>query len=214
MRPMFHIRGERAVSSQGSLTEFRGAKRVTPPERRRPLVRPLAVGAAVFVSVLGLQLAGVLSGWLLIGTGVVAALAIPTSRETSRRVFFVACIALGWAPLAWWLPFELGGVSRFGVMVAAIMAIVSALVAGRYVRARSLVPRFRSADGLTLAAAGFTTWMVLPLLTVSGGEAALRTLRLGWDYAAHFNMAEMVRRTGSMVELASPGPFGPWAYAD
>lgn len=187
---------------------------VDPRRRRGALALGIALGLVVFSLVVGAQLAGVLSGWPLITLGVLAALAIPSSREASRRVFYVGCIALGWATLVWWLPLPVPGVSRLGVVVAATLAVLVTMTVARRIDLRAMVPGFRLADALVIAAGAFTAWMVAPLFAVGNGEAGLRVLRLGWDYAAHFNMTEMIRRTGSLVELASPGPFGTWAFSD
>lgn len=181
---------------------------------RGALALGIALGILVFSLAVGAQFAGVLSGWPLITLAVLAALAVPSSREASRRVFYVGCIALGWATLVWWLPLPVSGVTRLGVVVAATLAVLVAMSVARRAGLRTLVPRFRLADTFVIAAGAFTAWMVAPLLTVVNGEQALRVLRLGWDYAAHFNMTEMIRRTGSLAELASPGPFGTWAYSD
>lgn len=174
----------------------------------------VAAGVAVFVVVLGAHFLGLLAGWPLVVTGVLAALAIPASREFSRRVFWMSCIALGMAPLAWWLPFPIEGVSRLGIATAAVLAVLTALIVGRRLSIRALMPRFRMADALTLGAAALAAWILAPLLAVAKGSTALGILANGWDYAAHFNMTEMIRRTGSLVELAEPGRFGPWSYSE
>lgn len=35
-------------------------------------------------------------------------LAVPTSRELSRRLLLAGCMALGWVPLLWWGSLPLG----------------------------------------------------------------------------------------------------------
>ena len=184
--------------------------------RRQPGAPALgiALGVLVFSIAVAAQFAGVLSGWPLIALGVLVSLAVPSSREIGRRVFYVGCIALGWVTLLWWLPLPVTGVTRLGFVVAATLAVLVAVSVARPGGLRTLVPRFRLTDALVIAAAAFTAWTIGPLLTVVNGEQALRVLRLGWDYAAHFNMTEMIRRTGSLVELASPGPYGTWAYSE
>jgi hypothetical protein len=185
-----------------------------PRHRRGRVALGIALGVLVFSLSVGAQFTGVLTGWPLITLGAVAALTVPSSREASRRVFYVGCIALGWATLVWWWPLPTTGVTRIGLVVAATLAVLVTMSVARPARLRSLVPRFRLTDTLVIAAGAFTAWMVAPLLVVMNGEQALRLLRLGWDYAAHFNMTEMIRRTGSLTELAVPGPFGTWAYSD
>ena len=182
--------------------------------RRGVLALAVGVGAAVFAVILGSHLAGWLTGWPLVILGTGAALAVPSSREASRRVFLLGCVALGAAPLVWWLPLPIDGLTRFGFGAAVTLALLTALVIGGRLSVRALLPRFRAADVLTVGALGLTTWTLFPLLVVTGGSTAMRILREGWDYAAHFNIAEMIRRSGSLVELAAPGPFGTWYYAD
>ena len=171
-------------------------------------------GAVLFVVLLWLQLSGVLSGWPLLAFGVLAALLVPSSRELSRRVLLVGCIALGAAPVAWWFPFPFAGLTHFGLCAALLPAFLAAFLLTRRVTLQALVPRFRFADALTAGALVSAIWMYMPLLAASTGETAMRILRQGWDYAAHFNMTDMVRRSGSLTELATPGPFGEWSSSD
>ena len=180
---------------------------------RRTGALAVAVGSAVVILVLLADFTGLLGGWPLIVLGVVAALAVPVSREASRRVLLVGCIALGWGPMMWWFPIGIPGLSRAGMAVAVLVGVLTGLLVAGRVRAAALVPRFRLSDLVTLAAALLATWMVWPLFTVRDGETALRILGLGWDYAAHVDMTEMIRRLGSVAGMGSPGPFGQWDYA-
>lgn len=59
---------------------------------------------------------------------------------------------------------------------------------------------------------GFAAWCLEPLWAISDAPSALRLLRLGWDHAAHFNMVEMIRRSGSLAGLVEPGEFESMAY--
>ncbi len=180
----------------------------------RAAVLAVASGVVVVILVLGAQLAGLLGGGGLIVFGILAALAVPASRELSRRILLLSCFLFGWAPLMWWFPIELPGLPRLGVAVALLLGVLAGLIVGGRVLARALVPRFRVADLTTVGAGALATALAWPLLTIADGEAALRVLRIGWDYAAHFNMAEMIRRAGSLTELAAAGPFGVWSYSN
>lgn len=166
------------------------------------------------IVLLGAHLAAWLTGWPLVVASAIVAFMIPASAEAGRRIFLIACVFLGTPPLVWWLPLPLEGMSRMGVLLALVAGSLTALVVGRWIPLRVLLPRFRLADVLIAGVVAFTGWTVLPLLRVGDGETAIRVLGNGWDFAAHFNMAQMIRRLGSLSEFASPGPYGPWFYAD
>src|SRR6478735_6941848 len=155
---------------------------------------------------------GVTAGWTLIVLGALCALAVPSSREAGRRIFYVLCVAIGMAPLVVWLPLPVDGLTRWGWGTAAIAGTLVALLAARRMSWRRLLPRFRAADVPALLGVGFTAWCLQPLWAVGDASHALRLLRLGWDHAAHFNMVEMIRRSGSLAGLVEPGEFESMAY--
>lgn len=180
----------------------------------RKLVIPVALGFAAFTVVIIARGVGLLSGWAVVVVAVVATLAIPSSRETSRRLLIAGCVALGWLPMTWWFPLPLGAPDRLSLLTSLIIGALTALIAAGRVRAAALIPRFRVSDAWTVAAGAYALWMLAPLFSVADGEEALRILRIGWDYASHFDMTESIRRTGSISEAIQPGPHGAWMFSD
>lgn len=182
--------------------------------RPRAVLVAVAAGIAVFLLLVGVQRLGIVGGWPLVVIGVIAVLALPLSRELGRRVLFIGCMAVGFAPLIFWLPFPQVGVTRYGASTALVIAVLTACVVGGTVRARDLVPRLRGTDAVAAAGTVFAAWCVAPLLTVGDGHTALRMMRSGWDYAAHFDMVQMIRRSGSLLSLTAGPPFEGFAYRD
>lgn len=183
------------------------------PVTRPRVARSLLVGLGALVTVLAAQRWGALGGWPLLLAGAAASLAIPSSRELARRVAVVGCVALGAAPLLWWFAVPDIGATRFGVVVAILVGGLAGWVAlgDARSRLRRLLPRLRSVDAVAAVGVALAAWTLWPLLGARDGQAALSAMLAGWDYAAHFDMAEMIRRYGVVISQA---PGGPWQYAD
>lgn len=189
--------------------------------RDAPAARVAAVGTGVAVGLAaaGLVLvgrsAGVLEGPPALALAVVAVLAVPTSREASRRVLLAGCTVLGWLPLTWWFAWP-GDLGRSGVLLAALVGGLAGWVAagpGRRRRAALLVPRVRVVDALPVLAALAAVVVVWPWLAVSTGGHALSLLLQGWDHSAHYDIVAMMRQHGVVVSAAGPAPLGDtWSY--
>ncbi len=175
----------------------------------------VAAGAAAGALVLLGRATGVLEGVPALVLAAVATLAVPVSREASRRVLLTGCIVLGWLPLTWWFAWP-GQLGRAGVLLALLVAALVGWVAAgpdRRRRAALLVPRFRGVDVLPVLAALAAGWVVWPWLSVPTGGKALSLLLQGWDHSAHFDIVRLMREHGTVVSAIGSAPLGDtWSY--
>lgn len=181
------------------------------------LLRGGAVGlAAAGLVVLGRH-AGALDGVVGLVGGAILALAIPTSRELSRRILLTGCLVLGWVPVLWWWDLPVGSIGRVTLLLAlGAGGLIGWVVAGpRPVsRLRGLLPRVGWADVLPAGALLVGAAMLSPWLRLRSGESALSVLMTGWDHSAHYDMTAMIREHGAVVwSIAGPPGGGAWSYA-
>jgi hypothetical protein len=174
------------------------------------------VGLATATVVATLVTTGALSGLPLLALTTLLVLAIPSSREMSRRIVAAACVFFGGAPLLWWWP-EPIGIGRGAVLVAVLAGVLAGwVVGGRQVRTRlrHLVPRVRATDALVVLAGVWVAGMNAALLGARDPERVLALLMRGWDNSAHFGITTMIRRAGSVLNHAAVGPSGEWSYTN
>ncbi len=180
---------------------------------RRPVLAPVLAAVLVAAGMGALVLSRLLPGPLLLAVAGVVVLAVPTSRELPRRVAYLGCVALGFAPMVWLvrLPTD---VPRVGLGVAAVAAGLAAWVAvDPRRRAPRLLPRWRAADGLLALAAGWIGITLMAFLRPGSAERALALLQAGWDHSAHFSMTMSIRGGGALVSQLPESDFGDWSYA-
>ena len=179
--------------------------------------RGMAAGAVVSIVVVLARVQGAVSGVGALTLLGFLALAVPTSRELSRRVLLAGCVIIGWFPLAWWIPMRVGAFGRGTLLLAALAGgLVGWLLAGEdpRLRARTLLPRTRLVDAWPVAFGVGTAAVLAPWLHVDNASSALAMLARGWDHSAHFGMTEMTRSHGVSVPGLGPGPSAEhWAYA-
>lgn len=188
-------------------------RREPQPTRRRWPVAVTAAAVAGAATSLALG-SGVLRGPAFLTVLILVALAVPSSRELSRRVVVVGCVFLGWLPFVWWWQAP-SGVSRVGVLLVVLTAVlVGWTFAGSDLRSRAriLVPRVRPTDALVVLAGMWATWMNLHWLRVTDPAGALTLMLRGWDHSAHFDIAMMIRRHGTVISHVPVGPLGEWSY--
>lgn len=173
------------------------------------------VGLAAAALVLVGRSTGLLDGAPALVLALVAVLAVPTSREASRRVLLAGCAVLGWFPMTWWFAWP-GDLGRSGLLLAGLVGALAGWVAagpGRRRRAALLVPRVRAVDALPVLAALAAVVVVWPWLRVATGGGALSLLLPGWDHSAHYDIVAMMREHGTVVSAVGPGPLGDtWSY--
>ncbi|WP_024287658.1 hypothetical protein [Cellulomonas sp. KRMCY2] len=158
-----------------------------------------------------------LEGRLALTVLVIALLAVPTSREMSRRVLVMGTLALGWVPVLWWLPVPAPEVGRASLLLAGVTAGLAGWVfsgPGRAARADRLLPRVRSVDALPLVVALAAAFVVRPWLRAPSPDGALAMLMHGWDHSAHYDMVHMMRTHGVGIGALGPALLGDtWSYA-
>lgn len=184
--------------------------------RTSHVARGMLAGLAATAIVVLARSAGLLEGWLGLLVLGVALLAIPVSREFSRRIVVTGCIVLGWLPLVWWFPWPSWGIGHATVLLAAVVgALVGWVTGGADVgqRVATLVPRVRPVDAIPLIAAVGAAAVVLPWLTVPDADGALSLLLSGWDHSAHYDIVQMLRKHGAVIGVLGPAPLGDtWSY--
>lgn len=188
----------------------------------RTSVTPVTVLRGVGVGVVvaaGLALArgtGLIGGWRAGALLVLLVLALPTSRNPSRRLLLAGCLGLGWVPVLWWRTIDLGSLGRSGVLLAATGGLLAGWVTGGRAplrQLRQLLPRPHLVDAFPLLAGGFTAWLLGSWLLVGSGQKALALLLPGWDNSAHANMAMMIRAHGATLDALGLAPDGTaWSY--
>jgi len=142
--------------------------------------------AALLVSgsLLLLRHAGVLRGLPALGLLVVTLLAIPSSRQLSRRILLVATIAVGWTPVLWWWHLPVGPTGRSGWLLAILPGVLIGWVAAGHpirARARRLLPQMRVIDYFPLLVAAGSVLLLHTWLRAHSGAKALAMLLGGWD---------------------------------
>jgi hypothetical protein len=189
----------------------------TPQTSRWFLVaRGSALGVVLVATMVCLRQSGLLHGRLTLAVALLAVLAVPTSRQLSRRILLSVCLAFGWIPLLWWAPLPVGEIGRATLLLAALVGALGGWVAGGPWRSRlrRLVPRCAVVDAYPPVLVLCTGWVLYPWLKPKSGAESLSLLMDGWDHSAHFSTVHMIRETGVTVDMASPpASGGVWAFA-
>ncbi len=187
------------------------------PLGRRRTLRGLCAGLVVAGVVVALRAAGTLDGAAVLVLLAALTLAVPTSRDLSRRVLLAGCLALGWVPVLWWVPGQVGTFGRGTAIVAALAGALAGVVAGSAdprARARSFWPRWRLVDLVPAGAALGTAWVLAPWWRVRSADSALALLVRGWDHSAHVGITESLRLHGVVIGWHGPTRAGEQlAYA-
>jgi len=179
--------------------------------------RGCGVGVVLVATMLVVRQSGLLPGRLTLAVALLAVLAVPTSRQLSRRILLSVCLAFGWIPLLWWAPLPVGEIGRATLLLAALVGAQGGWVAGGPWRSRlrRLVPRCAVVDAYPPVLVLCTGWVLYPWLKPKSGAESLSLLVDGWDHSAHFSMVHMIRETGVTVDMASPPASGGiWAFAN
>lgn len=181
---------------------------------RRPprWVAGVVAGAGAGAVVLGLDVLEVWRGWVGAAVVLVALLALPVARDLAGRVLLTGTILVGWWPLTWWVPAP-GQLTRIGLGLAVVAAVLAWYATGGPGRLRRLVPRWAPTDLVWLGAGAVTAWLYRPWLAPGSSAGALQLMLPGWDHSAHFNITAMQRRFGSVISQAPAAPAGDtWSY--
>jgi len=180
------------------------------------IARGSALGVVFVATMVFLRQSGLLRGRLALAVALLAVLAVPTSRQLSRRILLRVCLPFGWIPLLWWAPLPVGEIGRATLLLAALVGALGGWVAGGPWRSRlrGLIPRCAVVDACPPVLVLCTGWLLYPWLKPKSGAESLSLLMDGWDHSAHFRMVDMIRETGVTVDMASPpASGGVWAFA-
>jgi hypothetical protein len=181
------------------------------PSRVKRCMRGGAVGVVAALVVVVARSSGNLEGSAALVVLAVLALAVPTSRQLSRRVLLAGCLLIGWLPLAWWHAWPSAAAPGRGTVLLATLAGGLAVgVAGARDwrnRALSLVPSFRLVHALPFVAGAGSAMVLSPWLSATSPASALSMLAAGWDHSAHFAMTEMNRQHGVVKSALGSAPW-------
>ncbi len=173
-----------------------------------------ALGAICALVLLWVHVAGVVPSPVIAVVGAAAILAVPVSREFSRRVAIVLLTALGWAPLVWLGPWPGGQLTRVGGVTAVLVGVLVGWVALGPVRERlsRLVPRFRRIDAVALGGVGLVIAYLWPVLRLRSAPETMGVVLGGWDHVGHYDMTRMIVHEGRLIPLIPVGDMGPLYY--
>ncbi|MGV8911267.1 MAG: hypothetical protein ACOH14_01515 [Rhodoglobus sp.] len=160
----------------------------------------LSMGLLVFASFLALGTLDVFYGPLSFALAGLLLLGVPTARYFSRRLAINGIVLLGFGPLLWWIPWSQDWVvTHSSVLLGLGAGFITVWAISSAARARALVPAVRAGDVATLVTAAFVVWFFRPFYKYTTGLDSVSLLRqaFGGDNVAHFNMFEMIRRTGN-----------------
>ena len=171
---------------------------------RRILAAAAGAGAAVIVTVA--SAAGILRGpgaWILL---LLAVLAVPTSSSLSRRIAVNFLILIGIVPILWWLPWQIDGSGRAGAICGVVVGAVLCLLLWSPVSRAAVIPRWCLTDLIVAALAPVSAAIYAPFfITQQGaGAVAMLTRGTGGDNLSHFDIFEMIRRTGLALSWSAP----------
>ena len=191
------------------------AARVRPTWVR--VARGLTVGLTLVVVVVLARRSGLLYGNVALGLFILAMLAIPTSRQLSRRVLLGVCLAFGWIPLLWWAPLPVGDFGRATLLLATMVGGLGGWAAAGtrpWSRCKLVVPKLAMVDLFPPVLALLSAVVLRPWLQAKSGASSLSLLMGGWDHSAHFSMVRMIRQGGVTVDMAPPpASGGSWQFA-
>ncbi len=174
----------------------------------------LAVGSATAGVIAGVRELGLLHGPTALILVALALVAIPSSRELSRRLVLTGLIAFGWWQAAWWLPLTIDRGALTATLTAGLSAASVtwvALSSGW----RATVPRVRGVDALPFVAGGVGLLVTRRWTEVESPADALANLMPGWDNSGHFDMFHMIWTHGATIDAITPPAGGDsWHYYD
>lgn len=179
----------------------------SPPRGFVRLFRAGLVGSVVAGTVAVARVSETLTGPVAVAAFVALLLAIPVSRQLSRRIALVGCSYLGWVQVLYWWNLPIGSVGR-NTLVFALLAgsLAGWMVHGQSPRARlrRLMPRIRVVDGLPLLGGAVSLVVLWDWLRPKSGSSTLAMLTWGDDHVAHFAMVRSIRLNGVTSNVLPP----------
>lgn len=209
---------EAAVAAPPDAARVRGLDSQPPAPGPASLLRLLRaalltiiVGAAVTVALAS----GIVPGGLAVMIFAMVVLAVPTSRQLSRRVLLAGCLFFGWVPLLYWWDLPVGDIGRSPILFAVISALLAGWIAvarNPVRRLRRLLPRLRAVDTFPLLASLGIAAILWKWIQVKSGVSAMAVMIPGWDHSAHYAMTHSIRLHGVTTQglAATAGQGSPF----
>ncbi|QCO99149.1 hypothetical protein FCN77_17390 [Arthrobacter sp. 24S4-2] len=165
-----------------------------------------------------LRLNGVLDGILGLCFAAGLVLLLPTARYLSLRLLLNGLLAMGFAPLTWWVPERILGTDHGTLLMALSAGILSWWVLSArpgVPRLRRLMPKAEWIDAVPFLAGGLAASSLGTMLAVRSPLDALSLMTGKWDYQSHFNIYFMIRSHGGVIPTtALPSSGGTWGFSE
>lgn len=149
-------------------------------------------------------------GWLLLCTLGLIGLAIPSSRDFSRRVVNVTVAMSGITPLLWWIRFPAPQL-RSAILWAIVVGIFVGCIA-EWIRSRrpwrEFFPGWNVVDSYPVLTGIFALGSFWNFFVPKSAIGTLSMLATAWDFAPHFNIYAILRRYSIVIPLAPLPPDG------
>jgi hypothetical protein len=165
-----------------------------------------------------LRLNGVLDGILGLCFAAGLVLLLPSARPLSLRLLLNGLLAMGFAPLTWWVPERILGTDHGTLLMALSAGILSWWVLSTrpvVPRIRRLMPKAEWIDAVPFLAGGLAASSLGTMLAVRSSQDALALMTSKWDYQSHFSIYFMIRSHGGVIPtIPQPSSGGTWGFSE
>ncbi|WP_156372238.1 hypothetical protein [Arthrobacter sp. Leaf337] len=139
-------------------------------------------------------------------------------KRLSLRLLLNGLLAMGFAPLTWWVPERVLGIDHGTLLMAVTAGTISWWILSTKParpRLRRLVPRVKWIDAVPFLAGGLAASSLGTMLAVRSAQDALSLMTDKWDYQSHFNIYFMIRSHGGVIPtIPGPSSGGAWGFAE
>ena len=165
-----------------------------------------------------LRLNGLLDGILGLFFAAALVVLLPTAKRLSLRLLLNGLLAMGFAPLTWWVPERVLGIDHGTLLMALTAGTISWWILSTKPsrpRLRRLMPGVKWIDAVPFLAGGLAASSLGTMLAVRSAQDALSLMTDKWDYQSHFNIYFMIRSHGGVIPtIPGPSSGGTWGFAE